>query len=87
MRSFTAPELVALAAAYRAATGVGISTLCRTIFQNRNDKVFTRLADGDGISLKSALKVSEWFVANWPADVPWPENVPSATECEQDAAQ
>ena len=40
-----------------------------------NHKVFKRLFAGQGMSLTSAERATNWLNRNWPKDVPWPRAV------------
>lgn len=67
-------ELLTLAVAYRAATGLPLSTLGRKVAGNPN--LFTRLELGRTCRADSAEQATGWFVENWPAEAPWPKGVP-----------
>lgn len=70
---YSAPELVILAKAYLAATGVVESTLSK--HAAGNDKTVSRLILGFDCTARIALKMSRWFDANWPITVEWPPEV------------
>lgn len=61
----TADELLRIARAYAAAHGVTLTTVGRRACNN--DKIFSRLARGDGCSSRSLAKAFAWFDEHWPA--------------------
>lgn len=73
MRIYRPPELCALADAYCAGTGTNQTALTAAIAVD--DKLFGRLSSGRGCHSKTLEKVSDWFVANWPDDLPWPGGI------------
>jgi hypothetical protein len=68
-------ELVILARAYLAASGMAASTL--GIKAAGNDRLFIRLFKGLDCKASSAERASLWFEANWPPGelLPWPAEV------------
>jgi len=66
-------ELVFLARAYLAASGMAASTL--GIHAARNDRLFIRLFEGLDCKASSAEAASLWFDANWPFGLEWPSDV------------
>jgi hypothetical protein len=70
---YSAAELVILAKAYLAATGVVESTLSR--HAAGNDKTVSRLILGFDCTARIALKMSRWFDANWPITIEWPQEI------------
>lgn len=81
MLVFTMSQLLSLASAYSAATGVEFKTLGSRAADNW--KLFTRLAEGNGCSAKGAEAATAWFINAWPDSVPWPENVPDVRSIER----
>jgi len=79
MRPFATTHLLALAAAYAAATKTTLSALGERAA--KNPKLFKRLAAGFDCTAGNAQRASQWFAENWPADVPWPEDVPRPDCC------
>jgi hypothetical protein len=75
-----AADLIVLADAYIAITGIRTSRLGR--MAAGNDRVFFRLAEGKGCTAKTLERAADWFEANWPPDVPWPASVPRRCHCE-----
>lgn len=39
-------------------------------------RFFARLREGKGCAVHTANKAAGWFSENWPADLPWPEDIP-----------
>jgi aminoglycoside phosphotransferase (APT) family kinase protein len=61
---YTAAELLALARAYDAVTGCGLSAIGRRAAGN--DRVLVRLEAGHGCHIATAERLSAWFDAHWP---------------------
>jgi hypothetical protein len=68
-------ELVILARAYLAASGIAASTL--GITAAGNDRLFIRLFKGLDCKASTAERASLWFEANWPPQgiLEWPAEV------------
>lgn len=71
----TPDELLRLAEAYSAATGLGFSRISRLVARH-NDKAFWRLSRGQSINTRTLLAAEEYFRSNWPENVPWPRDIP-----------
>jgi hypothetical protein len=85
MRPFSTEQLRSLIRSYCAATGSTAHALGCQIFEddkNPNHKVLGNLLAGRGCRLETAERASAWFVDNWPADLPWPAEVPAAHQGE-----
>jgi hypothetical protein len=67
-------QLLALAQAYCAATGMSLARLGSRAAGNR--VMFKRLADGCGCNVSTAQRAWLWLGENWPADSPWPAAIP-----------
>ena len=76
----TAHELLRLAQAYSAATGIGLSTIARTACGTSNNKLFRRIEGGLGVSTKSVERAAVWFAENWPETAEWPAGVPEPSD-------
>jgi hypothetical protein len=72
---FSPDHLLQLAQAYSEATGLSFASISRRIMAH-NDKIFARLIANLGISTRTAVIVGDYFLANWPRNVPWPPEVP-----------
>jgi hypothetical protein len=74
-RMYSRRELVILAKAYLAATGMAASTLGTRAAGN--DRLFIRLLEGRDCKASSAEAASLWFEQNWPAGdlLRWPVEV------------
>ena len=72
---FSPDDILRLAQAYSEATGLSLARISRRIVVN-NDKVFSRLTSGLGISTRTAVIVGAYFQANWPQNATWPQEVP-----------
>lgn len=78
---YTVKELVILAKAYQAATGMKHSRLSK--LAGRNNRFFERLYAGGGCHSDNLEYASQWFRDHWPDNVPWPSEV---QRCEKIAA-
>jgi hypothetical protein len=67
-------ELIRLAQAFLAESGVAASRLSREIVGH--DKFFGRLFAGDDCVSESGRIASRWFEDNWPFHLPWPAGIP-----------
>jgi hypothetical protein len=67
-------HLLTLARAYSEATGLALTGVGQRAC--KNNRVFTRLAEGRGANVLTMDRAAQWFAANWPEAVPWPEGVP-----------
>jgi len=72
---YTIDQLVVLARAYVAATGVALSTVSLRAVPG-NDRFFGGLIAGRDCSARNAERAGNWFDENWPDTVPWPKEVP-----------
>jgi hypothetical protein len=66
-------QLLVLARAYLAATGLKTTTLSWRLFSDTN-KLDAILA-GKDLQVGRFENAMVWFAANWPEDAPWPEMV------------
>lgn len=80
----TIEQIKKLASAYSRHTDLKQTTL--GVYAVNDGKFFLRLADGYDCRTKTAQKVLEWFAANWPEDLAWPESVPRPSTKKEDAA-
>jgi hypothetical protein len=39
-------------------------------------RLFKRLREKNGCTLRTADRAMQWFAANWPADLEWPRDIP-----------
>lgn len=67
-------QLLSLANAYAQGTHSSTITLAERI--SGNWKLFKLMTKGRTCTARTAEAATAWFLANWPADVPWPEKVP-----------
>jgi hypothetical protein len=75
----TPPELFRLAQLYATATGISLSTLGRRACGN--NRVFLRLASGQGAHYRTLQRVETFFRATWPDNASWPVDImPGLTE-------
>jgi lysine/ornithine N-monooxygenase len=65
--------ILVLANTYREKTGVSLAKLGEMAC--RNHKIFKKMAAGKDCNASSLKSAAEWFGANWPADLEWPEGV------------
>lgn len=40
-----------------------------------DSRIFERLAEGHGFNIRTYDRLVEWFSANWPSDVDWPDGI------------
>ena len=69
----TENELLSIADAYAAATGVSDTTISSRVFDD--GKKLSALREGKDISVRRANSALQWFSDNWPNDAPWPRGV------------
>jgi hypothetical protein len=67
-------HLLTLASAYAQHIDRSLKTVARHI--GLHSIVFERLARGEGCRVDTFNKAMGWFLANWPADLDWPADVP-----------
>jgi hypothetical protein len=72
---FSPDDILRLAQAYSEATGLSYSRISRRVAPH-NDKIFSRLTSGLGISTRTAAIVGDYFQGNWPQNATWPPEVP-----------
>ena len=73
-------DLLKVAQAYAAATGLGLTRISRRATTGANDKVFWRLAGGKGINANTAINIERYFRENWPENATWPPCVPLSVQ-------
>lgn len=71
---FTAAQTLALANAFSAATGMSLYKV--GLLACNNNKIFPRMAAGRGCHTGSLERAGTYFLDNWPAFAPWPDDVP-----------
>lgn len=83
----TPNELLRVARAYAAATGLQLSTVAVYATGKRYTALFDRIEVGHGISTRSLERAASWFAANWPPDTEWPTTIdrPAAVESRSDS--
>jgi hypothetical protein len=74
MLVFSMQQILTLGRVYCEATGINLAVLGRRSAENW--KLFPRLEAGHGCSARAAEQLTRFFVFHWPADTPWPEDVP-----------
>ena len=73
MNIYSVAELCTLASRYINYTGVRASRL--SIQAAHHNRLFEKLLSGYDCRMEFGERASRWFDANWPEDVPWPENI------------
>ena len=71
---YSTNELVALSRAYMTATGIPASGLSKRL--QSHARLIERLIEGYEARADTVARASDWFDANWPAGLKWPEGVP-----------
>lgn len=66
-------QLLAVATAYSAATGVSMSTLSTKLLNGGGR--LGAIASGGDLNTRNFENAMRWFSDNWPADVRWPSGV------------
>lgn len=86
---FSTAALRKLATAYMAHhRRVGARTLAERITGGSNNKLLLGiLANSGTCNLTGAERATEWFLANWPVDLPWPDGVPMGPRPHRDDAE
>jgi hypothetical protein len=72
-RAYSVAELTTLGVAYMRATGTSRTKL--SILAAGHNRLFERLLEGFDCRTQAAEKASDWFDANWPQNVPWPQGI------------
>ena len=72
-RAYTVDELLSLGQTYMRKTGTSRTKL--SIVAAGHNRLFERLLNGYDCRTQAAERASDWFDANWPADVQWPADV------------
>ena len=67
-------KLLALAAACSAGSGRSEARIAN--LAGCDSRFFVRLREGKGCTVDTLERVHRWFSENWPADTPWPDEVP-----------
>lgn len=67
------PDLLRIADTYRAFLGIEEKTVSHRVFGD--SKKLTALRTGSDISTGRFNGAFQWFSANWPADLAWPEGI------------
>lgn len=70
----TVEQIKTLARAYCAHTGLEVRTLSHRAFDD-GKKLAALLEDRTDLTLSRFDKTLEWFSANWPADLAWPDEI------------
>ena len=74
-------QIIALAQAYRAATGLALKTISRRALGPQNWAAFERLAEGRGCNSSTLAKATKFF--NGPAPEDWPDGLAWPLDIEQ----
>ena len=69
--------LIQLADLYGRHLGITHWAVSYRIF--RKGDFFSRIQSGKDCTLKTCARVLQWFSDNWPADLPWPSDIPRTT--------
>ncbi len=67
-------QILSLAKAYAASTGVELSTVSSRVFAD--GKKLAALEGGADIQTRRAEQALRWFAVNWPKGARWPRLVP-----------
>ena len=69
-------HLIQIANLYAQSRKVTMGTL--GTYAAADGKFFPRLSKGR-VTIRRAERVLQWFSDNWPADLPWPDDIPRPT--------
>lgn len=67
-------QFLRLVAAYGKATGLAESTISSRLFDD--GKRLRMLRDGRDVGIRKVQVAVAWLSDNWPADHPWPSDIP-----------
>ncbi len=67
-------QIIRLAEAYAAHQRLSLSTV--SSYAANDGKLFPRMKNGAGCTVRRAVKLVEWFDQNWAADLEWPSDIP-----------
>ena len=70
---YTVSELLELAHAYMAGTGIKASRLSK--LAANNNRLFERLGEGFDCHADMVERASQWFDEHWPDNLDWPKSV------------
>lgn len=86
MEPILSAHLLALADAYLVATGASSATISERA--GGDWQFFDKIRDGRlNWRIRTYDRAVEWFSANWPPGIAWPDTVPRPSEpCAEDAA-
>jgi hypothetical protein len=76
MYAYRLPQLKRLAEVYLAATKTPPTKLSELISKTGNNRLILQIIAGKSVSAPNAGLATDYFIANWPADVEWPADVP-----------
>jgi hypothetical protein len=74
--AYRLPQLKRLAEVYLAATKTPPTTLGELISKTGNNRLILQIIAGKSVSAPNAGLATDYFIANWPADLDWPADVP-----------
>jgi hypothetical protein len=69
-------HLKRLAEVYLKATKTPPTTLGALISKTGNNRLILQIIDGRPVEAPNAELATDYFIANWPADLEWPADVP-----------
>jgi hypothetical protein len=69
-------QLKRLAEVYLAFTKTPPTTLGELISKTGNNRLILQIISGKTVGAPNAELVADYFIANWPADLEWPADVP-----------
>ena len=67
-------HLLILAKRYGSAKALSLNTV--SLYSAGQGRLMERLRAGCGITVRRRYKILQWFSDRWPAELPWPEEVP-----------
>lgn len=74
----TIEHIIRLAEAYAAHQGLTLSTV--SSYAANDGKLFTRMKNGAGCTVRRAVKLVDWFDQNWAKELDWPSDIPRPSE-------
>jgi len=77
-------DLITLVKAYAAFHNLSEATISNKLCSHA--RLFARLREGKGCTLKTAMTALNWFSNHWPADLEWPSDIPRPKPTKKEAA-
>ncbi|WP_054007853.1 hypothetical protein [Cypionkella psychrotolerans] len=80
----TYTHLLQLGGALSVHTDLALATLSKRAVGRAN--LFSRMIEGKGCTVDTAVLAFRWFSENWPRDLEWPRDIPRPPRKKKEAA-